>query len=358
MTHAAAPDLHATAELSCPLCGYNLRGLTEPRCPECGFAFTWAELLDAKRDQHPWLFEHGRGRNVRTFLATYARTSVPRRFWRTVTPANPVHVGRLLLYWLAGSAALLLVLAVPLVRVAVDLARADVATRAGYRPTPGQPGHYDGPPLGPFATYYGLPAPATTVTEAQLDAAAPRLLSAGFLVQLWDAWQPFYGTGPASRRRRSGGPSDDTGNAAAVVLAWPWLSMAAMLVFQASMRRAKVRPAHVLRATLYGCDFGLWVVLAAVVLYGPTFQGGLPMRSLYLPRSVPLAMWLPRGPLSAEALPALLAVAVCTVAATYRLSVAYGRYLRFDRPLLTVLAGQAMVVLVVAVVLSRTVRLF
>ena len=26
-------------DVSCPLCGYNLRGLTVPRCPECGNAF-------------------------------------------------------------------------------------------------------------------------------------------------------------------------------------------------------------------------------------------------------------------------------------------------------------------------------
>ena len=26
----------ATRDAACPLCGYNLRGLTSPRCPECG----------------------------------------------------------------------------------------------------------------------------------------------------------------------------------------------------------------------------------------------------------------------------------------------------------------------------------
>lgn len=38
----AAPDVRllteylATRNAKCPLCGYNLRGLTSPRCPECG----------------------------------------------------------------------------------------------------------------------------------------------------------------------------------------------------------------------------------------------------------------------------------------------------------------------------------
>lgn len=30
-------------DLPCPRCRYNLRGLTEPRCPECGFSFSFAE---------------------------------------------------------------------------------------------------------------------------------------------------------------------------------------------------------------------------------------------------------------------------------------------------------------------------
>lgn len=31
-------------DVACPRCGYNLRGLTTARCPECGFAFTFDEL--------------------------------------------------------------------------------------------------------------------------------------------------------------------------------------------------------------------------------------------------------------------------------------------------------------------------
>jgi hypothetical protein len=34
-----------STELSCPLCEYNLRGLTDSRCPECGFAFTWLRTV-------------------------------------------------------------------------------------------------------------------------------------------------------------------------------------------------------------------------------------------------------------------------------------------------------------------------
>lgn len=31
-------------DIPCPKCQYNLRGLTVPRCPECGFHFEWKDL--------------------------------------------------------------------------------------------------------------------------------------------------------------------------------------------------------------------------------------------------------------------------------------------------------------------------
>jgi hypothetical protein len=35
--------------LVCPTCGYNLKGLTSTRCPECGTLFTLDDLLDRQR---------------------------------------------------------------------------------------------------------------------------------------------------------------------------------------------------------------------------------------------------------------------------------------------------------------------
>ena len=34
----------------CPRCGYDLRGLSDQRCPECGYAPTFAELRSAARE--------------------------------------------------------------------------------------------------------------------------------------------------------------------------------------------------------------------------------------------------------------------------------------------------------------------
>jgi hypothetical protein len=52
------PDWSAIGEtIRCPLCGYDLRGLPQPRCPECGRTFEWADLLDPASRRHPYLFE-------------------------------------------------------------------------------------------------------------------------------------------------------------------------------------------------------------------------------------------------------------------------------------------------------------
>ena len=39
---------HGMPVIACPLCGYNLAGLTEARCPECGGSFTLEQVLLAR----------------------------------------------------------------------------------------------------------------------------------------------------------------------------------------------------------------------------------------------------------------------------------------------------------------------
>ena len=39
---------HGMPVLACPLCGYNLAGLTEARCPECGASFTLEQIVLAR----------------------------------------------------------------------------------------------------------------------------------------------------------------------------------------------------------------------------------------------------------------------------------------------------------------------
>lgn len=39
------------ATVACPACGYNLTGLRETRCPECGASFPLEDLIAAQRDR-------------------------------------------------------------------------------------------------------------------------------------------------------------------------------------------------------------------------------------------------------------------------------------------------------------------
>ena len=314
-----APDI-AAAGLTCPLCDYDLRGLTEPRCPECGFAFTWAELADDQRNAHRYLFEHARQHRLRAFWRTYWRTCRPRRFWREVTPANGVNVSRLVVYWLLANS---LLLAGTAVVAATDWGRlaAQIASeRTLWIADPAQPGMFS------HRTYPGFQLSAAT-----LDQRLPRPGSPAFFRRLGQmSWgdlqpQPFQ--------------------TAAVVLVWPWLSLVSLLLFQASMRRAKVNVRHVLRAVVYGCDFWLLMVAVAVTIM------------LLNANWTDLRLWFNDAPIHGT-VPICLVVLGCATAATHRLGVAYARYLRFDRPLLTVAASQVIAVLVVSVVLVATGQLF
>ncbi len=316
----SSTDAHPGAGLHCPLCGYDLRGLVDPRCPECGFAFTWAELAAADRDRHAWLFEHGRGRNLRTFAATYVRSAFPRRFWRRVTPANPVRLGRLLLYWAVTNVALLAVIFSSVPGIAIRWARYDSDGRASNAANAARVRSAGRPP-----GFY-----LTVFQPSYLDQAYPRPWTTGFARQVWGEIDRA-GVGPAAA-------------AAAVGLAWPWLSLASLMIFRWSMRRAKVGTGHVLRVVIYGCDSAL---LLLVVLGGYYGLREWPAVDEWLSGQVRPAL------LTTASWPAILAVVTCGAAATYRLAVAYARYLRFDRPVLTVVASQAIVLAAVGVALAR-----
>ncbi len=86
-------------ELTCPRCGYNLRLLTLPRCPECGLTFDWQELAAAERlrRDNP-LFEYQwRYWPVRSLLGTIARTLYPPWLWQSVRLEVEPRIGPLLL---------------------------------------------------------------------------------------------------------------------------------------------------------------------------------------------------------------------------------------------------------------------
>jgi hypothetical protein len=107
--------------------------------------------------------------------------------------------------------------------------------------------------------------------------------------------------------------------------AWPWLTFASLLVFAQSMGRAKVRRTHVLRCVAYTFDAAVFLAGSAILVAALSAVGVLP--ELH------------------QAALLNLAIAVAWMMMIYRLGCAYALYMRFDKPLLTVLASQVIVLL-------------
>lgn len=83
-------------EVGCSRCGYNLRMLPQPRCPECGLDFDWHTVLDASAWKSEFLFEHHwRNRFFRSWLKTTWAGLRPFRFWRNVSIHDRIHPGPL-----------------------------------------------------------------------------------------------------------------------------------------------------------------------------------------------------------------------------------------------------------------------
>lgn len=107
-----------TSGLTCPRCRYDLTGLPEPRCPECGLAFDWAAVRAAALRRPVIAFERLRGwRRVGGFVATWLCVILlPIRFARQA--CQSVSTGRGLLF---GGICFLLALAAVLLGAEFDV---------------------------------------------------------------------------------------------------------------------------------------------------------------------------------------------------------------------------------------------
>jgi hypothetical protein len=263
-----------TDEVVCPLCDYNLRGLTEPRCPECGYQFQWPDLLDPARRDHSYIFEHFRRSAFRSFWQTAFHGLRPIRFWRKLRPDQRSEPRRLFFYWTVSAL-------VGLVGI---------------------------------ASYLGLLASQSYVQN--------------FGTITWSVVSDF--SFPVFAL---------LGVEAAVMLAWPWLTFLSLMIFQISMRRAKVKPQHVRRCVLYSYDATLWcggaLVLLHATLGGISIFRGAAIGNLYEVLYLDVMLWLA----------ALLLFIV-------RLHIAYWNYLRFRHVAATILCSQLIVALFVLAVAS------
>jgi len=307
MSSTAPPNVTAESEVAapqCPLCDYDLRGLVEPRCPECGFQFTWEELNDPARRAHPYLFEHHPERSGWSFRMTLLGGFRPAKFWRTLFPTQPSRPRRLMLYWAIGALLWFVLVAGQLARSIAALDNRAAANQVAAAATMKR---YSPAIQAGILKSYGTP-------QAWAAAAYPR----------WPHWR-YLLEAPFMRAMRT------MLFAAGLWLLWPWLTMAGLMVFQASMRRARVRPIHVLRCVIYTGDLALWAaLLMLVVKFGELSRNGLIG-----------SVWD-----DGMADTVLTFSAVLMAVATYRLAMAYRHYLRFDHAIATAVVVQVMVALV------------
>jgi hypothetical protein len=316
---AAASSPAADADVLCPLCDYNLRGLVEPKCPECGYRFTWPEVLDPKLRRHEYLFEHHPRHNLWSFWRTARGGLRPRRFWSSLHPSQPSNGRRLVHYWLLASSMTVLAVVTPLAVSAAGFINQQHRMRAQAVALMTSP------------TWNNVPQnvqakQAILTTYGTLQAYATAMYPADWRIAL-------------RRQIQESGPIVV---ALAVLAAWPWVTLAALMVFRISMRRARIRTVHVLRCVLYSFDGRFWLGLLSLAL-GPVAVGLMMLPAPGLDELVPVAV-------------ALVYFAVF-VFMLYRLVLAYRLYLRFDHPAATVLASQLIAALFVLVVLAKVAEL-
>jgi len=306
----------AAGDVLCPMCDYDLRGLVEPRCPECGYSFDWPDLLDPTRRKHKYLFEHHPHRNLWSFARTAIGGLAPWCFWRSLRPEQPSNLRRLVMYWLLTVCPVFIVPAGYIAITAVFLHRNNVLDRAG------------------MAAFAAKPEKVTQIThdfgsvQKYLDHFAPLAPSRAFAAMAW-------------REVRRGEPFALIIAGCACFLVLPWVAALSLMLFQATMRRARVRGAHVLRCCLYSFDGGWWfgllmAGLLAAVLFDVTQN--------------------PNSPRLVMTAPVVVAFAASTIVllGVVKLLLAYRMYMRFPHALTTVILALIVTALALATIVTNS----
>ena len=310
-----------TEDLFCPICGYNLRGVRDPRCPECGFSFTWEDMRDPRRRLHPYLFEHHPERNVWSFFRTLMGGLWPPRFWSRLHPLQRVDRPRLILYWKINMSAFLFCLLLFVAMMVVQY----IVTNLNQRND---------------VISYMARSPKY---RDQMQDFLSRNFN-GSQDQYFDAYFPL-GIGAALYRQRH--QLFWTLALSFQVLAWPWLSYLSLISFRNSMKRVNKGRIHVLRCCIYSLDF-IMLLAALATMANAAWRILLLINQgkiLGFVRS-----WTPRLLPSDEMAPVIYGVLIALFAG-WRLYIAGKRYMQFDDPLATVLASQLLAFLLVLNVL-------
>jgi hypothetical protein len=296
-------------DVHCPLCDYNLRGLTEPRCPECGHRSTWEELRNEQRN-HPYFFEQNRRLFVPLFK-TWWHSLRPHKFWRDISPTIPIRRWRMSFFVIVMILAMILCTVGGMIGqgavIVFQINRREAILRqefvgmANQAPKNTPLGRFRLTPQQILQNYGSFQAFADQIYP---NATLQRLVSSRLSFRLWPV-------GPMI-----------------IVVLWLPITFLTLLIFRASLRQARIRRGHVVRCLVYSMPVGVFL--------GVTLTLGMLLPSLQSPAylMVYLTGINPDYVYGTAAMLALLG---------YRLAVAYREYLRFDRPYLTVLASQLIV---------------
>jgi len=146
--------------------------------------------------------------------------------------------------------------------------------------------------------------------EAYLDWNAPVAPSKAFFARVWGRLEP--------------GPFAVLLAGAGCFFLLPWITAASLMLFQATMRRARVHSAHVLRCCLYSFDGGWWFGLLSLALFAGVLLELTP--NLNLPRLLIMG-------------PVIIGCAGVTIflLGILKLLHAYRLYMRFPQAISTVL---------------------
>ena len=313
-------------EILCPLCDYNLRGLPDPRCPECGYRFEWADLIDPARRRHPYLFEHHPTRKAWSFFRTVRGGLWPHRFWTSLHPAQPSYVRRLILYWFLACLPFLLVGLSWLFLVLSNLAQRTQQDRAAIIATFNNPVAALDPAFATLVQRF----PNRAALDQYLDTHLPLPPSLRFLQRaLRREWRPPWTQSLVRLVRVS-----------LILFCWPWLTFLILLLYRMSMRRARIRNVHILRCVVYCSDVILWTAPAGALAY-------LVRVALVFGAIDPARLSFHRLDAPAVDTAGILVAGAFFLAFIWRLTIAYRSYLRFDHALATVLASQIIALLIV-----------
>ena len=342
------PDADADADAdeataTCPLCGYDLRGQrgqAEPRCPECGRRFEWADF-DPERRRHPYLFEHHPERPVWSYFRTLIGGLRPRRFWSSINPAGPSNPRRFVAYWLIAATLWTAVALVgPVVAGVAEWHWSTTNYGSGYTPAwwqalPADQRAHLTSMYGSLQGFRDAIYPTSITWKLTSDYAWNRELRPS-------SWQFFLSIGR---------PSDNLAALSVpawlVVLSWPWASLLSLLGLRASCRLARIRTVALLRTAAYAGDLLAWMAIGSTIIFGAVVYSAAaanPMVTGVPPTG--LALWLPHAPQAARYLPA--ALALCWLVFAYRLYAAHRHYLRLPHALGVVVATQAILLLILA----------